>query len=124
MPHRVTLPLVFRERGRACIKIKKTLARVFRSNTIAIVISKGTNPKDKAIALRLFPATTKTMLNQTIPLRVPAVLKLTLNEMAKSDKRSLNAFINLHLEALVKAHQTPHTATLKTKPKTKPKAKK
>lgn len=95
-----------------------------RSNTVSGVDSKGTNPKDEAIAPRLFPATTKTMLNQTIALRVPAELKLALDDMAKADKRSLNAFINLQLEAIVKAHQTLHTATLKTKPKTKPKAKK
>lgn len=86
--------------------------------------SKGTNPKDGANAPRLFPTTTKTMLNQTIALRVPAELKLALDDMAKADKRSLNAFVNLQLEAIVKAHKVPHTATLKTKAKPKPKAKK
>jgi hypothetical protein len=61
------------------------------------------------------------MLDQTIPLRVTADLKIKLIELAKTDKRSLNAYLNIQLEKIVQRIETPHKSIVKTKAKTKAK---
>jgi hypothetical protein len=63
----------------------------------------------------------KKMLDQTIPLRVTADLKIKLIELSKTDKRSLNAYLNIQLEKIVQPIETPHKSIVKTKAKTKAK---
>lgn len=82
---------------------------------------KRNKPKGKANALAPHPCHIFIMLDQTIPLRVSAETKAALVALAKAESRSLNNWLNLHLESLVQSLKTPHKAIVKSKPKAKAK---
>jgi hypothetical protein len=45
----------------------------------------------------------KPMLDQTIPLRVPAEIKAALVALAQADRRSLNSFLNIKFQEMIDA---------------------
>lgn len=100
-------------------KMKKKIAPVFHSTTFVLVNSnrkqthKGeanATAPDSLFAFKPMTTIEKPVLDQTIPLRVPAAIKTGLIALAIADGRSLNNWLNLRFAEMVKANALPMAA--------------